>query len=129
MGDVTRVGGRGRRWAIGGLCAALAVTGVHAGSVSAGAAATTALWPTYHLNAARTGNDVNEPSFASITHRWTTAALDGKLYGEPLIDAGNVIVATENNSMYAFNVTTGSLVWHKNLGVPRTSNFPCGNIM
>jgi outer membrane protein assembly factor BamB len=90
---------------------------------------TTSQWHTYHLNASRTGNDTKEPSFASLTSAWTAGPLDGAIYAEPLVDGGKVFVVTENDSVYAFDVTTGQPRWHVSLGTPRTSNFPCGNIM
>jgi outer membrane protein assembly factor BamB len=92
-------------------------------------AVATTLWPTYHLDRRRTGNDLGEPSFSGITSAWNSRALDGAMYAEPLIDGSRVIVATENNSLYAFNAATGSRVWGPvHLGAPRTANFPCGDI-
>jgi hypothetical protein len=92
-------------------------------------AAATTVWPTYHLDRRRSGNDLGEPSFSSLTSAWKSPALDGAMYAEPLIDGNHVIVATENNSLYAFSAVTGSRVWGPiNLGAPRTANFPCGDI-
>jgi outer membrane protein assembly factor BamB len=90
---------------------------------------TTLYWRTYHLNSARTGDDTREPSFANLGPAWTAAPVDGRIYGEPLINGSNVIVATENDSLYAITAGTGQMHWHVNVGAPRTSNFPCGNIM
>jgi hypothetical protein len=51
------------------------------------------------------------------------------MYAEPLIDGNNVIVATENNSAYAFNAVTGSPAWGPiHLGAPRAANFLCGDV-
>src|SRR5438105_5789504 len=55
--------------------------------------------------------------------------MDGAIYAEPLVNGNDVIVATENNTLYAFNVGTGGLHWSTHVGTPRTSNFPCGDIM
>jgi len=88
----------------------------------------TSLWPTYHLNAARGGFDSTEPSFRSMRSAWTAGPLDGAVYAEPLVDGSDVIVATENDSVYALDASTGAPQWHANLGAPRTSNFPCGDI-
>src|SRR5438105_13801040 len=90
--------------------------------------AATTQWPMYHLDAGRSGNDTGEPSFASMRGAWTSAALDGLVYAEPLVYGSLVMVATENNSVFAFNAGSGAPVWHTRLGAPRTSNFPCGNI-
>lgn len=70
-----------------------------------------------------------EPSFAGLTRAWASAPLDGAVYAEPLIAGGLVIVATEHDSLYAFDAATGALRWHTSLGTPRTSNFPCGDVM
>ena len=93
------------------------------------AAAVTTLWPTYHLDPGRSGNDTGEPAFNSLSGIWNTPALDGAIYAEPLVDGNNVIVATENDSLYAFDASSGTLHWGPvHLGTPRTSNFLCGNI-
>jgi hypothetical protein len=106
---------------IGIALATLALASLNAFAVSTS-------WSQYHRDAGRSGNDVDEPSFATLNPAWT-AAVDGAVYAEPLIFGGNVIVATENNSVYSFNASSGAQTWHVNLGGPRTSGFPCGNIM
>ena len=93
------------------------------------AGATTTLWPTYHFDPGRSGYDTGEPPFLNLSSSWNSPALDGAIFAEPLIDGNSVLVATENNSLYAFNVADGSLQWGPvSLGTPRTTNFPCGNI-
>jgi PQQ-like domain len=100
-----------------------------AGGAGNAVSAATTLWPMYHFDAGRSGNDTGEPSFRNLTSAWNSAPLDGAIFAEPLIDGSSVIVATENNSLYAFNVADGSLQWGPvSLGAPRTSNFPCGDI-
>ena len=88
-------------------------------------------WITYHSSPSRSGFDPNEPSALSIhpSFVWSSEKLDGAIYAEPLVFDGSVIVATENNSVYALNETDGQIVWHQNLGkpVPGTS-LPCGDI-
>jgi len=111
------------------LLAVVSLVGAAVMAGSSGAAAATAVWPMYHLDQGRSGNDSSEPSFSNLRSSWNSGALDGAMYAEPLVDGNLVIVATENNSLYAFNATTGSLQWGPtNLGTPRTSNFPCGDI-
>jgi len=63
------------------------------------------------------------------------AAIRGPTYAHPLFyDAGAggrdlVLVATEQNDVYALDATSGAEVWHKNLGAPAPlSALPCGNI-
>jgi polyvinyl alcohol dehydrogenase (cytochrome) len=91
-------------------------------------AASAADWPTFHGDNTRQGNDTSDPGLSSPTARWTSQ-LDGKVYGQPVVVGGQVIVATENNTVYSLSAANGSVQWHNHLGPPRTSNFPCGNIM
>ena len=94
-----------------------------------GATAVTTAWPMYHLDQGRSGNDTGEPSFSNLGNAWNSSPLDGAIYAEPLVAGNLVIVATENNSLYAFNAVTGSPQWGPiRLGTPRTSSFPCGDI-
>ena len=60
---------------------------------------------------------------------WTSAALDGEIYGEPLVSAGRVYVATENNTVYALSAATGAVAWSRHLATPVPSgSLPCGDI-
>ena len=59
----------------------------------------------------------------------------GPTYAQPLfVDGGGggkdlVLVATEENQVYALNATSGAVVWQKKLGNNvATSSLPCGNI-
>ena len=85
-------------------------------------------WLTYHRDAARTGDDPNEPSFSSLGAAWRSN-LDGAVWAEPLVDGASVIVVTENDSVFAISASSGVRQWRASLGTPRTSNFPCGDIM
>jgi outer membrane protein assembly factor BamB len=88
-----------------------------------------AAWSTYHLDAVRSGNDTTEPSTAQLPSAWTSAALDGDVYAEPLTYGSSVIVATENDTVYALDASTGATVWSKSLGTPvSNASLPCGNI-
>jgi outer membrane protein assembly factor BamB len=59
---------------------------------------------------------------------WKTP-LDGDVYASPLVVAGHVLAATENNTVYSLDLFTGSLVWKQHLGDPVDANsLPCGNI-
>ena len=83
----------------------------------------------YHGDPARTGLASSFPSLgAGLTQAWSTA-LDGAVYGEPLGVAGQVIVATESDTVYSLDPTTGSITWHQHLGTPvALSSLPCGDI-
>ncbi|MEO8745229.1 MAG: PQQ-binding-like beta-propeller repeat protein [Candidatus Dormiibacterota bacterium] len=59
---------------------------------------------------------------------WKTP-VDGDLYASPLIVAGHVIVATENNTVYSLDLFTGAPLWNIHLGDPvDSSSLPCGDI-
>ncbi len=58
-----------------------------------------------------------------------TAGVDGDVYASPLIVAGHVIVATENNTVYSLDLFTGGVIWKIHLGQPvDASSLPCGDI-
>jgi outer membrane protein assembly factor BamB len=63
------------------------------------------------------------------TRVWTSPTLDGQIYGEPLVYAGRVYVATENDTVYALSASTGAVAWSAHLGSPvPSSSLPCGDI-
>ena len=65
----------------------------------------------------------------TTTPVWTSSALDGQIYGEPLVYAGRVYVATENDTVYALSAATGAVAWSAHLGDPvPASSLPCGDI-
>src|SRR5882724_2935469 len=99
-------------------------------------------WLTYHYDNARDGANTNEvlltPANVNTNQffRLFTYTVDGEVYAEPLYMANVAItgqgthdvvfVATENNSVYAFDAdsnagTNGGLLWHTNLGTAATS--------
>lgn len=85
-------------------------------------------WPQYHRNSGRTGLGPSTPALTSPAPAWT-AHLDAAVYASPLIVAGHVLAATENNTVYALDLFTGSVVWKTNLGAPvDASSLPCGDI-
>src|SRR6201999_2433508 len=56
-------------------------------------------------------------------------SLDGELYGEPLVADGRVVVATENNTVYALAANSGRVLWSHHLASPVPStDLPCGDI-
>jgi len=60
---------------------------------------------------------------------WRSAALDGDVYGSPVVGQGRVYVATQANSLYALDEASGKVLWRTTIGppVPRSS-LPCGNV-
>ena len=99
-----------------------ATSSVNPGSVQGGS------WVTYHGNRTRSGV-ARGPSIQDVQRAWTSPALDGDIYAEPLAIGSRVITATENDSVYALDASTGQVVWRTNLGTPvQSSTLPCGNI-
>lgn len=91
--------------------------------------AAVAAWPTYHADLSRTGTDPGAPLTRSLTNIWGPVNLDGEVYAEPLAAGNSVIVATENNSVYALDPASGAVQWGVHLGTPvPNADLPCGNV-
>ena len=84
-------------------------------------------WPTYDRTAGRSGVSVSSPAPGAVRSSWT-AAVDGAVYAQPLVVGSEVIVATENNSVYALDASSGAVRWSRHLAAPVPSGLPCGNI-
>jgi outer membrane protein assembly factor BamB len=85
-------------------------------------------WPQYHRNSVRTGVGPATPTPGSPRRAWVVS-VDGDVYASPLIVDGRVIVATENNTVYALDVASGRQAWKRHLGSPVAADaLPCGNI-
>jgi PQQ-like domain len=64
------------------------------------------------------------------------AVFRGQVYAQPLLwrdpktGAGELIVATEEDEVYAFDENTGAQIWKRTLGEPtaQAAGFRCGNI-
>ncbi len=86
-------------------------------------------WLTYGGNFSRTSYQPRASDLRSLRVRWTNTAIDGQIYGQPLIFDGRVFVATENNVVYALSAGTGKVIWTRFLGNPVPANvLPCGDI-
>jgi PQQ-like domain len=89
---------------------------------------TTGDWTTYHQDNARDGF-YPAPNFTSVSHDWTSKALDGAIYAEPLVYGNAVLVATENNTVYSLDAQSGAVQWRTNLGTPvPAGSLQCGDI-
>ena len=85
-------------------------------------------WVEYHGDSSRAGLGAASPAFGRPQRAWDVA-VDGDVYASPLIVAGHVLVATENNTVYSLDLFTGAVVWKAHLGNPvDASSLPCGNI-
>jgi outer membrane protein assembly factor BamB len=86
-------------------------------------------WTVYHGDPAGTGVAASVRRVDTAAPAWTSPALDGQLYGEPLVYAGRVYVATENDTVYALAAATGQVAWSAHLGSPvPAGSLPCGDI-
>jgi outer membrane protein assembly factor BamB len=86
-------------------------------------------WTVYHDDLAGDGAAPPVSAVDTTAAVWNSPAVDGQIYGEPLIYAGRVYVATENDTVYALSAATGAVAWSAHLGRPVPSgSLPCGNI-
>ena len=101
--------------------------GVGPGPATAASVGTS--WTVYHGDAASTGVSTALNSVNTARRAWTSPILNGEIYGEPLVYASDVFVATESDTVYALTSSRGSVVWSRHLAtaVP-SSDLPCGNI-
>ena len=123
------------------LAAAAACGGSGPGATSAGSAPAAktltspatgtfpgAAWPTYGRTAARTGVAAGDAGPGGLRISWQ-AHLDGAVYGQPLLAGNRVIAATENDTIYALNASTGQVSWRTHIGTPvPLADLPCGDI-
>ena len=85
-------------------------------------------WPQYHHDGLGSGVDPSGTNLSPARAAWNTG-LDGAVFGEPLVEAGRVIVATENDTVYELAASGGQVMWASHLGNPvPSSDLPCGDI-
>lgn len=90
-------------------------------------------WPTYHRDNRCTGLDPGFRPVNRLVPGWRRT-LDGAVYASPVVAAGTLVVATENNGVYGFDPANGRRRWYRRLAPPvRLSRLaqlgaPCGNI-
>jgi putative cell wall-binding protein/outer membrane protein assembly factor BamB len=85
-------------------------------------------WPTYHHDAQRTGVTTATPAFTGFSAGWS-AALDGAVYGQPIVLGTTVVAATEGGSLYGLSLSTGAVLWRAHIADPiAKSLLPCGDI-
>jgi outer membrane protein assembly factor BamB len=99
-------------------------------SASASADPTTdaADWPTYHGTMSRAGVSATMPAASGTLRRVQSLRLDGAVYASPIVVRGLTIVATEQDTVYAFDQSYRQ-VWKRSLGSPSPAEERlCGDI-
>jgi outer membrane protein assembly factor BamB len=82
-------------------------------------------WPTYHRANDRHGVDTNSGQAHALKPLWSVR-LDGPVYTQPLVVQRLTIVATQSNTVYAFDTQSGCLAWKMSLGQPvDATQQPC----
>ena len=121
-----------RRSILCAVAAALTLGGLCAGSLGSLAKADET---TVSEDTLRTGWDQNEPNLspanvtASNFGSLFSAQLDGQIYAQPLVAAGTLIVATENDEVYGLDPATGAIRWTDNVGPAwPASAIGCGDL-
>ena len=109
------------------LIARSVIGAVILGSLLPGAALA-ADWPTFHGDNSRAGVDAAENSVIAIRQAWQSTPLDGKVYASPVALGSQVLVATENNTVYSFDQASGRLNWQHQVAPPYQGGLPCGNL-
>jgi outer membrane protein assembly factor BamB len=110
------------------VAAVLAALAAPSGAIASGAADPNS-WSVYHGDSSGHGVSSAAVSFDTASPAWTSPALDGSLFGEPLVADGRVFVATADDRVYALASAGGGVVWSTRVGtaVP-ASSLPCGDI-
>jgi hypothetical protein len=87
-------------------------------------------WTTYGGGFGRTSDDTAAaPVTAAPTELWTSPTLDAPVYGEPLVFGTEVLVGTENDTVYGLSLTSGQVAWADHLATPAPAGaLPCGDI-
>lgn len=103
-------------------------TGSGTPTSAAPAPAGAADWPAYHGSVSRAGVSTTMPAATGPLRRVQALRLDGAVYASPLVVHGLTIVATENDTVYAFDQSYRQ-VWKRSLGSPSPQGErQCGDI-
>ena len=98
-------------------------------AASTAPSSTGADWVTWGHDASRAGKTADGPDASGLRNVWSSASVDGDVYAQPLVAGSQVIVATANDSVYAFDAATGSTRWQQTIGTPvDAGTLPCGNV-
>src|SRR6478736_897328 len=86
-------------------------------STGSGPAIAAADWPMYHRTPDRDGLGARTPALTGSLGLVADLKLDGAVYGSPIFVDDRTFVATENDSVYAFD-SAYRQIWKRNLGKP-----------
>ena len=82
----------------------------------------------YHGDSAHDGVSQAMPDVSGSLKVIKTVKLDGAVYASPIAVDGVIVMATENDSVYAFDAR-GRQLWHVSVGTPSPAyERACGNI-
>ncbi len=85
-------------------------------------------WPTYHGTPDRAGKSTTMPAASGALQLQHSLDLDGEVFASPIVVGGLTIVATENDTVYAFDQSYRQ-VWKRRLGSPSPAEErQCGDI-
>jgi hypothetical protein len=91
---------------------------------------------TVSRDVARTGWSPDEPKLtpAAVTSssfgQLFSTAVDGQVYGQPLVVKGTLIAATENDKVYGLDPETGAIKWTRSVGpFWPASAISCGDLV
>jgi outer membrane protein assembly factor BamB len=85
-------------------------------------------WPMHHGRPDHAGISTTMPATSGAPKVLAKLELDGAVYASPIVVDGSTIVATENDSVYAFD-SAYHQVWKQRLGDPSPAQErPCGDI-
>lgn len=111
------------------VIAAVTVTTTLPGTATGASTTARSDWTVYHGDPAGSGVAPDIGSVDLSARAWTSPALDGSLYGEPLVAGNEVFVATENDTVDALSAATGAVLWSRHLATPvPASDLACGDI-
>jgi outer membrane protein assembly factor BamB len=97
-------------------------------SASASSPTPAADWPMYHGTPDHDGVSPGMPAASGSLRRIQSLRLDGSVYASPIVIGGITVVATEQDSVYAFDRSYRQ-VWKRSLGSPSPSQErQCGDI-
>jgi outer membrane protein assembly factor BamB len=85
-------------------------------------------WPMYHGDPSHSGLSSSMPDVIGMPKVIESIKLDGAVYASPIAIGGVIVVATENDSVYAFDAQ-GKQLWHAKVGSPSPAyQRACGDI-